>query len=219
MMPWSELGLFVAASAALAAAPGPDNLYTLSQSALHGRRAGFVFILGLCTGLQVHIAALALGVAALLAAWPLGFHLLRILGAAYLLYLAWQAWYASAPPAVAEATRPTAAQPPKQRRPNWALLRSLYRRGIIMNLSNPKVGLFFLAFLPPFARPEWGNMAAQLAVLGWVFMLVAASILCAIAWAADGLGPWLAARPQAERRLQQTTALVMAALALRLLWG
>src|SRR5690606_13447832 len=94
MIPADILLLFVAASAALAVAPDPDNLYVLTQAAIHGRKAGILVTLGLCSGLLVHIAAVALGVAAIVRASAPAFAVLKALGAAYLLYLAWQAFRA-----------------------------------------------------------------------------------------------------------------------------
>src|SRR5690554_405688 len=94
MIPIETLLLFAFASAALAVAPGPDNIFVLSQSALYGPRAGICVTLGLCTGLLAHIAAVALGVAVIFKTSALAFTLLKVVGASYLLYLAWQAFRA-----------------------------------------------------------------------------------------------------------------------------
>ena len=131
------LATFSVVALLLCIAPGPDNLFVLAQSALYGRAAGLRITLGLCTGLIVHTAAVTLGVAAFIKATPLAFDALRLAGAAYLLYLAWQALRA----APGEPVPGTAARPR-----GW----QLYRRGIIMNVTNPKVSLFFLALLPQF---------------------------------------------------------------------
>jgi len=195
---------FLATALVLGFTPGPDNLFVLMQSATQGRRAGLVVVLGLCTGIVVHTAAVALGLAALLAASPLAFTLMKAAGAAYLLYLAWGAWRAPA------AALPGAEQAPAQ------ALSALYRRGIVMNLSNPKVLLFFFALLPQFVAADRGPVALQLAVLGAVFILATLIAFGSIAWAAGLLGERLRRSPGLQRGLKRCAALVFAGLALRL---
>jgi threonine/homoserine/homoserine lactone efflux protein len=96
MIPIETIAVFFAASVALAFAPGPDNIFVLTQSALHGRKAGLLVTIGLCTGLLAHTAAVSLGVAAIFQTSALAFNILKIVGAIYLLYLAWQAFRAGA---------------------------------------------------------------------------------------------------------------------------
>ena len=194
---------FIAASALLSFAPGPDNIFVLMQSAIHGRRAGFFITLGLCTGLLVHTTLVALGVAALLVVSTTAFLVLKLVGAAYLVYLAVLAWRASAS-AVAGAEVPPLSP------------RQYYLRGIAMNLSNPKVAIFFLAFLPQFARPEAGSVIAQLIVLGGVFIAVALVVFSLIATLAGWLAAALARSTQAQVRLNRLAALVFFGLAARL---
>ena len=194
---------FLATALVLGFTPGPDNLFVLMQSATQGRRAGLVVVLGLCTGIVVHTAAVALGLAALLAASPLAFTLMKAAGAAYLLYLAWGAWHAPA------AALPGTSAPAQ---PLWAL----YRRGIVMNLSNPKVLLFFFALLPQFVAADRGPVALQLAVLGAVFILATLLAFGSIAFAAGLLGERLRRSPGLQRGLNRCAALVFAGLALRL---
>lgn len=200
----ADLALFSAASLALAAAPGPDNLFVLQQSLRHGWRVGCTITLGLCSGLVAHIAAVTLGVAAVLANSPAAAWALRLFGAGYLLYLAWQAWR----------SRTLASAQQARSHSGWRW----YGQGIIMNLSNPKVAIFFLAFLPQFTQADRGSVAGQMVLLGLAFMATAFVVLVAIAVAADRLAPWLLASPQAQRRLQHLAALVFAFLALRLLF-
>ncbi|MEO3712327.1 MULTISPECIES: LysE family translocator [Roseateles] len=195
---------FLATALVLGFTPGPDNLFVLMQSATQGRRAGLVVVLGLCTGIVVHTAAVALGLAALLAASPLAFTLMKAAGAAYLLYLAWGAWRAPA------ASLPGSAQAPAQP------LSALYRRGIVMNLSNPKVLLFFFALLPQFVAADRGPVALQLGVLGAVFILATLITFGSIAFAAGLLGERLRRSPGLQRGLNRCAALVFAGLALRL---
>lgn len=203
MLPLDTLLAFTAASAALAVAPGPDNLFVLTQSALHGRRAGVFITLGLCSGLIVHISAVALGVAAIFQTSVLAFTLLKLLGAAYLLYLAWKSF-----------TAPASELPSGQG--EAASAGRLYRRGIVMNITNPKVAIFFLAFLPQFTDPAAGSVPQQIAVLGLVFMLTALGVFCAIAWGAGRLGDWLRRTRGAQTLINRIAGGVFVLLACRL---
>ena len=203
MIPFATLSLFFAASVALALAPGPDNIFVLTQSALHGRLSGLLVTLGLCTGLLVHTAAVSLGVAAIFQTSALAFNVLKFVGAAYLLYLAWQAFSADA------------TKLPEQAGAGLSL-RKLYARGILMNVTNPKVAIFFLAFLPQFANPARGSLAPQMLTLGAVFMLAALIVFGAIAWAAGYVGDWLKNSRRAQNVMNRVAGTVFAGLALRL---
>ena len=198
------LSFFFAAAILLALAPGPDNIFVLTQSALSGRAAGFWVTLGLCTGLIVHTLAVAIGVAAIIATSALAFSILKYAGAAYLLYLAWQAWTAnktSIPGGTEES--PNAGQ--------------LYRRGVLMNVMNPKVAIFFLAFLPQFIDPAKGQVPLQVFLLGLTFMVATLIVFGAAAWGAGGLGNWLRRSSRVQTILNRVAALVFAGLALKLL--
>lgn len=197
------LVLFFATSVLLGLAPGPDNFFVLTQSALRGHLAGIVITLGLCTGLMVHTAAVALGVAAMFQASRLAFNALKLAGAAYLLWLAWQAFRASG--------RELAAGPRDALSP-WRL----YRRGILMNITNPKVSIFFLAFLPQFADPTKGPVAAQMMLLGAIFIVATLIVFGSISLAAGVLGQRLGRSPGIQRALNIITGVVFAGLALRL---
>jgi threonine/homoserine/homoserine lactone efflux protein len=203
MIPFEILALFFAASVALALAPGPDNIFVLTQSALHGRLAGVLVTLGLCTGLLVHTTAVALGVAAIFRTSALAFNLLKGVGAAYLLYLAWQAFRAGGADVSSQADVSLSGG-------------KLYARGIVMNVTNPKVAIFFLAFLPQFADPSRGALALQMLMLGAVFMLATLIVFGAIAWAAGYLGDWLKRSRRAQVAMNRIAATVFVGLALRL---
>lgn len=132
-MPIESMLTFVAVSALLSIAPGPDNIFVLTQSALYGKKSGVLVTLGLCTGLIFHTTAVALGVATIFQSSSLAFTLLKVAGAVYLAYLAWQAFRASA----------------KNFETAGSNLRSrgaLYRRGIIMSTTNPKLSIFSWPF-------------------------------------------------------------------------
>lgn len=194
---------FIIASTLLTLAPGPDNIFVLTQSALYGRRSGILITLGLCTGLIVHTSAVALGVAAIFMVSVTAFTLLKLVGAAYLLFLAWSAFRASV----------NRIDDKEQELPDAT---TLYRRGIIMNLSNPKVAIFFLAFLPQFADPSAGNMTGQLFLLGLIFIIIALVMFIAIACMAGIIADLLKTSERAQLLLNRMAGLIFIGLALRL---
>ena len=196
---------FFGASVLLALAPGPDNVFVLLQSAMRGRAAGLRVVLGLCTGLLGHTAAVAGGLAALFAASATAFVIVKWAGALYLAWLAWQAFRAPAGEVASTPAEPGQGD-------GWAM----YRRGVIMNLTNPKVAIFFLAFLPQFADPARGPIWAQIVLLGAIFMAATLLVFGAIAWFAASLGDWLRRSPRAHRTLNRAAGAVFALLALRL---
>jgi threonine/homoserine/homoserine lactone efflux protein len=202
MTPTQTSAAFFAVSVALALAPGPDNHFVLVQSALHGRRAGLAVVLGLCTGLVFHTAAVAVGLAAVLAASERAFALVKYAGAAYLALLAWQAFRAPAA-SDAVADRPISGS-------------RLYLRGIVMNVSNPKVAIFFLAFLPQFVDADRGDAVAQIAWLGLLFIAATLLTFGAIAWFAGALGGVLRPSPRVRLLMNRLAGCIFLALALRL---
>ena len=203
-MPATEALLaFFITSLLLALAPGPDNIFVLTQSALRGKAAGLAVTMGLCTGLIVHTSAVALGLAAIFAASSLAFTVLKLCGAAYLLWLAWQAFRASATEITAVAG---------DQLTGW----QLYRRGILMNITNPKVSIFFLAFLPQFTDPARGSLTVQLLLLGGLFILATIVVFGGIALVSGMLGNWLNRSPAVQRLMNRLTGTIFVALALRL---
>ena len=204
LIPIDVLLLFISASLALAVAPGPDNLFVLSQSALFGTRSGLLVTLGLCTGLLLHIAAATLGVAAILQTSPFAYNLLKALGAAYLVFLAVQAFKVGAAGLKVGPQSGSAA-------------RVLYFRGIIMNATNPKVALFFLAFLPQFTDGTRGSVALQMLLLGSSFMLSTLLVFGAVACFAGFLGDRLKRSGALQKALNRVAGFIFLGLAVRLL--
>lgn len=203
MLPADALLPFVIAAGFLAVAPGPDNIFVLSQSTLYGKRSGILITLGLCTGLIFHTCLVALGVATLLQTSGWALDALKIIGASYLLYLAWQI-----------VIQPTATLTAD----NTALSdKALYLRGIIMNISNPKVSLFFLAFLPQFADASYGPVVPQIFLLGALFGAVSLLIFTSIAVIAAAIGRRIRQQPEILLYLNRLTALIFVLLALKLL--
>ena len=203
MVPVETLVTFFVASILLALAPGPDNIFVLTQSSLCGKRSGLSVMLGLCTGLVVHSFAVALGVAVIFEQSALAFSVLKLAGAGYLLYLAWQAFEASATKIQGEGN-------------GEIRLLKLYGRGIIMNITNPKVSIFFLAFLPQFADPSRGPVWLQILILGGAFILSTILIFGGIALLAGTIGQWANRSDRAQKIMNRVTGVVFVGLALKL---
>jgi threonine/homoserine/homoserine lactone efflux protein len=156
----TTLALFAAATLALLAVPGPSVLYVVARTVEQGRSAGLISVLGLETGALIHVAAAAAGLSALVASSPTAFAVLRYGGAAYLLWLGIRTLRRN------RAFGPAGLGPASPAR--------LFRDGVLVDLLNPKTALFFLAFLPGFVHDGAGPVAVQVAVLGLVFVALAA---------------------------------------------
>ena len=154
----AALAAFVAASLALIAVPGPDMMFVIAQGMALGRRAGVAAGLGVAAGNLFHTAIAALGASVIFRTSPVAFRALVLAGAGYLFWLA----VGAARAALRQAGEPNAVAAP-------ARDAAAFRRGVLMNALNPKVALFFLAFLPPFADPARGPVWLQTALLGLVF--------------------------------------------------
>lgn len=205
MLPIETLTAFTLAATLLGLAPGPDNIFVMTQSAVSGARAGIMVVLGLCSGLILHSAAVALGLAALIAASATAFTVIKFAGAAYLLFLAYKAFLAGASGRGGEAPKLSAGQ--------------LYRRGFIMNITNPKVAIFFLAFFPQFMRPELGNIPWQAAQLGALFMATTFVVFGGIALAAGGLSDLLNRSPKTEVWINRAAGVVFVGLAANIVFS
>lgn len=194
---------FFAASFFLALAPGPDIIYVLTQSMIKGRIAGIIITLGLCSGLIVHTTLVALGIAVIFRTSLLAFSILKYAGAAYLLYLAWKAIIASD------------GKYEMQKSSNSSFL-YYYRRGIIMNVTNPKVSVFFLAFLPQFANPENGSVTLQIILLGIMFIISALAVFSLISYFAGMIGNWFLKSGSAKKVLNVVSGIIFIILAVKL---
>ncbi len=195
---------FFTTSLLLALAPGPDNIFVLTLSILRGRLAGIIVILGLCTGLIIHSSAVALGVAVIFQISAVAFSLLKFIGAGYLVYLAWQAFHAAA----------KKIQSNSDEEVNYW---KLYYRGIIMNITNPKVSIFFLAFLPQFVDPSRGLVSLQILLLGCLFILATIIVFGSIALLSGTLGQWFKRTDHIQKILNRIAGTVFLGLALKLI--
>lgn len=203
MQSFDTLSVFFAASLLLGLTPGPDNLFVLAQAAQRGKLAGIVVTLGLSTGILCHTLAVALGAAALFSTSALAFNALKYVGATYLLYLAYQSWQAS-------------GNSREQARVSGVSLKRLYGRGIIMNITNPKVSIFFLAFLPQFTDPASGPLFPQFLLLGVLFVISTLLVFGGISFLAGWLGTYLRSSKGPERILNRAASIVFISLAAKL---
>lgn len=170
---------FAIASLAVILSPGPDTLYVLSRSVGEGRLSGIVASLGISAGLCVHVVAAALGLSKLFDYAPVAFDVLRWAGVVYLLCLAWRAFTGEAMPL----NVPAGAER-KQ-------LRRAFGEAALTNLLNPKIIVFYIAFLPQFTNPERGDVALQIVALGGLFILAGFCWLGGLALAFGTFGDWL----------------------------
>lgn len=209
-MPFDLWLSFTIAAAVLAVAPGPDNLFVLLQSAMYGARAGVFVTLGLCVGVFIQTLLAAFGVAAVVAASPTLLMIIQFAGAAYLLYLAWGAWNAP----VGDKSGESSKKYP--RLTNF----QLWRRGILMNITNPKVLIFFLAFFPQFIikGSTESQVMVQMLIMGITFLVCTLVVFGAIAWCAGTLADRLRS-PKVQSILNKVSAVIFTVLAIStLLW-
>jgi len=199
-----DLALFIVAGLLLNITPGPDTLYILGRSASQGWRGGAVAALGIGAGLFVHTFAAAVGLSALLAASATAFTILKWVGAAYLFYLGVSLLFA----------RPTIRQRPSALR--VVKLRTVFLQGFLTNVLNPKVALFFLAFLPQFVDPGAPNRALAFLFLGFVFNFNGTLWNLFVAWWADRVASSLDSSGHLALWLNRTVGALFVYLGIRL---
>ncbi|RFN60188.1 LysE family translocator [Marixanthomonas ophiurae] len=176
---------FALATMALAFSPGPDNIYVLTQSLVNGVKSGIATTAGLVTGCIVHTTFLAFGLSAIITASPALFYGVKVLGALYLLYLAYVVFKSDASIAVPITS---------EGKINRTLIKTnaqLFKQGVIMNLVNPKVMIFFLAFFPAFLWNETENTVSQFYILGIIFMVISFLVFGLIAFLAGSISSYI----------------------------
>ncbi|MEV6226910.1 LysE family translocator [Saccharopolyspora shandongensis] len=201
-----DLGIvlaFIGAAAVISLVPGPDMMFILANGISSGPRGGVVAALGMSSGIVVHTVVAALGLTAIFQAVPVALEVVRIAGVVFLLYLAVQSWRASAMPEVQ-------AAPARS-------LRRIYALAVLTNVSNPKVILFYLAFVPQFVSTQaaW-PIPVQLLALGGLLVVVGISVDASVGVTSGWLSNVLLRRRAIQRWLDRTAAVVFGALALRL---
>ncbi len=204
MIPLNDLLLFAGAALLLVLTPGPNMIYLISRSICQGRSAGVVSLLGVIGGFIVHMLAAGIGLSAIFLAVPLAYDMLKWAGAAYLLWLAWQA------------VRPGARSPFEPRALPPESPRRLFMMGFLTNVLNPKVAVFYLSLFPQFIAPERGSVLVQSLVLGATQIAVSFAVNLLIALSAAGIAAWFARNPLWLAVQRYLMGFVLAALAVRL---
>ncbi len=205
MFSLSVLLLFITSSILLILAPGPDIIFAITQGITNGRKAGFFTAMGLSLGNSVHTLAAAFGLSIIFKTSEIAFILFKTFGACYLFFLAYKAIkHRNDPLVVSEAD-------------SEVNHRGLILRGFLMNVLNPKVALFFLAFLPQFVNPEYGNVSLQMILLGLIFMVLVAIIFGSLGYFAGSFGDWILKKPGFSKLMNMTSATIFCALGVKLI--
>ncbi|MBO9718251.1 MAG: LysE family translocator [Pseudoxanthomonas sp.] len=200
----SHLSAFALLALGMVLAPGPNMVYLVSRSVSQGPRAGLVSLAGVATGFLAYLLCAALGITALLMTVPYAYDALRAAGAAYLLWLAWQA------------LRPGARSPLQVRALPADGPRRLFLMGLLTNLLNPKIAVLYLSLLPQFIDPSRGPVLGQSLVLGGVQIAVSVMVNAAIVLGAGRVAAFLGGRPSWARLQRWLMGTVLAALAVRM---
>ncbi len=204
MIELTSLYMFIAASFLLCLAPGPDNIYVLTQGMTKSKKAAIITTLGLTTGLIIHTSAAAFGISVIFQTSEVAFNIVKYVGAAYLIYIAYQA-FKHRNEALDLSVQNSSSE-----------LKKLYVKGFIMNILNPKVSIFFLAFLPQFVTPANGNIPLQMVILGLVFMIMTIVVFSSIGIAANMLSSKLLEKPSIVKYMNILTSFVLVSLGLKL---
>jgi threonine/homoserine/homoserine lactone efflux protein len=206
MIDTANLAAFILLALGMVLTPGPNMIYLISRSISQGPASGLISLGGIALGFVFYVFCAAFGITALLFAVPYAYDALRLAGAAYLLWLAWQA------------LRPGARSPFHVRELKHDGPRKLFLMGFLTSLLNPKIAMFYLALLPQFIDPAAGSVLAQSIILGLIQITVSVSVNALITFAAGGIALFLRARPLwslAQRWLMGT---LLAGFALRMAW-
>lgn len=202
-MDWNLYWTFVAAAFALAVTPGPDLTYVITRSLAQGRGAGLLATLGIAGALIVHVTLITLGLSRIFLAVPGAYAAVKLAGAAYLIWLAYQSFRAAnTPPAAAPKTRRLV----------------ILRQAALSCLLNPKLAVFFIAFLPQFTNPAAGPITPQLFVLGVTFAAIGLTVLASAAVAFGPIGRLIFHHPRLWKWQGRLTGTVLAGLAAALAW-
>ena len=196
---------FLSASILLTFSPGPDIIYVLVRSMAYGAKQGILTALGLVSGILIHTSLVAFGVSAIIKQSENIFFIIKVFGAVYLLYLAWQVYKSD--PEIAFSSEGI----------NKRRSFSIFRKGFIMNVLNPKVGIFFLAFFPGFLWKPSGNTVLQFYILGFLFMLQALIIFSLVALLSNQISGYIKSHPKSGIFLKWMQVVIFIFIALLIL--
>ncbi|WP_419777250.1 LysE family translocator [Malaciobacter marinus] len=204
MIELSNLYMFIITSFLLCIAPGPDNIYVLTQGMTKSKKAAIITTLGLCTGLIIHTSAAAFGISMIFKTSQIAFDIVKYLGVIYLLYIAYQVYKHRNEPLNLD-TKASKKD-----------LKALYFKGFLMNILNPKVSIFFLAFLPQFVSVQNGNVPLQMIILGLIFMALTIILFSLIGIAGNLLSEKLLNNPKIVKYMNILTSFVLVSLGVKL---
>ena len=204
MLPLNELAIFALAALGLVLTPGPNMMYLVSRSICQGRTAGVISLLGVITGFFVHIIAASFGITALLLAIPFAYDALKYCGAAYLLWMAWNAVKPSSQGLFATQNLPDDSTA------------KLFQMGFLTSALNPKIAVFYLSLFPQFIKPEYGSILGQSITLGLTQLSISSFVNFCIVLSASSVAAWFQGRPTWTRIQKYIMGTMLAGLALRL---
>ena len=199
----TNLQLFFFATLLVVIAPGPGMLFVISRSIAGGRKAGIVSALGASAGIAVHILAAGFGLSLILIATETGFRIMKWVGGIYLIFLAWKAFTHRQALTLESGKDDTGHT-------------SVFWQGLLVNALNPKVALFFIAFIPQFVNPASGSVSVQMMVLGTIFMVLTVIIFSAYGISAAIIRRWLIERPRVNRLIDWATGSLFVFLGIRM---
>jgi len=199
----AKFALFIGVSWALIIAPGPDMLYVITRGLAHGRRAGMLSAIGVICGILVHTTAAAFGLSLLIQTSAFAFLVVKAAGAVYLLYLGFKTWRAKS-----AFHLQTSASSAKSS--------ALFWQGVLSNVLNPKIAIFFLAFLPQFVDKGSSHVAVQMVILGLTFAFFGLCFLLLVGYSSGTIGRWLIDRPRYAQFFQRLAGGILIGLGIRL---
>ncbi len=199
----AKFALFIAVSWALILSPGPDMIYVITRGMAHGRRAGVLSAVGVVCGILVHTTAAAFGLTVILQASAFAFLFVKFVGAAYLLYLGIKSWRDKSTFHLQTTT-------------SMAKSGTLFWQGVLSNVLNPKIAIFFLAFLPQFVDQGSPQITLQMVILGLTFAGFGLCFLLVVGYSSGTIGKWLAFRPQYAQFFQRLAGGILVGLGIRL---
>ena len=203
MIDMTSFAIFFAASWILIITPGPDMIYVITRGVSQGRKAGMVSAMGVTVGILIHTLFATFGLAMILRTSAVAFLTVKYAGAVYLIYLGIKS--------LRDKTGFVVIGDKKQIK-----IRSIFFQGILSNVFNPKIALFFLAFLPQFVNPETGSVSIQMATLGVTFAIFGMAFLVLMGYFSGGIGSWLSRRNFIADKIRWFTGSILIALGLRL---
>lgn len=199
----AKFALFITVSWALIIAPGSDMLYVITRGMTHGRRAGMLSALGVICGILVHTTAAALGLTLIFQTSGMAFLVVKYLGAAYLIYLGIKSWQEKNVFTLQTSSSTVSSQ-------------QLFWQGVLSNVLNPKIAIFFLAFLPQFVDKSSNQVTLQLVTLGLTFAFLGLLFLVVVGYSSGAIGSWITRRPHFSQFLGRLSGGILVALGVRL---